>query len=361
MDTPVDQDVLDVLQQIGRSGSAEPGGTHGTAETFRQMARDGLVEKKRRAGQRNQYVMTPKGREALRQGSYMDTETVTSQRNDHDPKGLGLRLAAALRKRLGAVVKLVETRGYRLEGGIWKDSATMTPIPGWDGACYLVFQIKAKQDQYRMVVQVQYGEGQYAGYAVADHPRGTLPFRRAKTVRRFYQWMEADLVDWLGHERVKAMAEKFKPGDTVKYSGKFMKSAGMTSDRGLRGTVEQYGGLGADRTGKGFVWVKWNDGSEAQPIKEMALMKAKASFKAAVPGNLADNTKPMDEAEQAKSVDYLKQAGILPKSEKVKDYPVMTANVKRDVIRTLLKAKQPVLANWAARNLTVAAPGKKKA
>jgi hypothetical protein len=99
--------------------------------------------------------------------------------------------------------------------------------------------------------------------------------------------------------------------------------------------------------------VQWNDEAKPQPIKEMALMKA--SFKAAVPGNLGNNTKLSTEESQEEAVDLLKLGGILPPTEDAADYPVLTASVKRDIIVTLLKQKQRKLATWASVNLTVAA------
>lgn len=80
-----------------------------------------------------------------------------------------------------------------------------------------------------------------------------------------------------------------------------------------------------------------------------------ASFKGAVPGNLADNTKPSTPASQMETVELLKQGGILPPEEKAEDYPVLTAAVKKEIIATLLKRKQPKLAMWASRNLKVQA------
>jgi hypothetical protein len=176
---------------------------------------------------------------------------------------------------------------------------------------------------------------------------------------------------------------KFKPGDKVKYCPRFLKSTGTMSDRGRRGVItdDPTGMPGGD-----FLSVKWNDESEPQPIKEMSLTKAStetvmtaavrrdiyrtlvqqkqtelakqfarqtASFKAAVPGNLADNTKPSTDQSQKHAVDLLKQGGILPETEDPSSYPVLTARVKRDVIVTLLKQRKPTLANWAARNLTI--------
>ena len=152
---------------------------------------------------------------------------------------------------------------------------------------------------------------------------------------------------------------KFNPGDKVKYSAKFLKSAGMMSDRGRRGViVDAPTGMPA---GGGFVSVQWNDEKKPQPIKEMALMKTSASFKGkhraggsfkgAVPGNLSDNTKPSTPESQDYAVKLLKQGGVLPEDEKSVDYPVLTARVKRDIIATLLRRKQPRLATWASRNL----------
>jgi len=252
---------------------------------------------------------------------------------------------------------------------------------------------------------------------------------------------------------------KFKPGDKVKYSGKFLKSAGMVSDRGRLGVVvDAPTGM---PSGGGFISVQWNDEAEPQPIKEMSLMKAsvikttsaseahlrdfmndpkvrqlvkqaknmkkvidktrdprdweplndkfyqpwlrelekktgirniepqmwdveastasalsasvrrdicatlikaghralakrfmkEASFKAAVPGNLGTNTKPSTKQSQKQAVELLKQGGILPPEEKAVDYPVLTARVKKEIIATLLKRKQPKLATWASRNL----------
>lgn len=83
--------------------------------------------------------------------------------------------------------------------------------------------------------------------------------------------------------------------------------------------------------------------------------KAKGSFKAAVPGNLGNNTKPSTKQSQKQAVDLLKQGGILPEGEKASDYPVLTADVKKQIISTLLKRKQPKLATWASRNLKVQA------
>jgi hypothetical protein len=149
-----------------------------------------------------------------------------------------------------------------------------------------------------------------------------------------------------------ATASKFKPGDKVKYSAKFLKSAGMTSDRGRKGVItNDPTGMPA---GRGFVSVKWNDEAASQPIQESALMKTSASFKGAVPGNLGDNTKPSTPESQQYAVDLLKQGGILPPDEKADDYPVLTAQVKREIIATLLRRKQPKLATWASRNLVTA-------
>lgn len=141
---------------------------------------------------------------------------------------------------------------------------------------------------------------------------------------------------------------KFKPGDKVKHSAKFLKSAGMVSDRGRRGVIVD---APTGMSGPGWVSVQWNDETEPQPIKEIALMKTSASFKGAVPGNLADNTKPSTPESQQHAVDLLKQGGILPADEKAEDYPVLTAEVKREIIATLLRRKQPKLATWASRNL----------
>lgn len=80
----------------------------------------------------------------------------------------------------------------------------------------------------------------------------------------------------------------------------------------------------------------------------------KASFKSAVPGNLADNTKPSTKQTQKQAVELLKEGGILPETEKATNYPVLTASVKKEIIATLLIRKQPKLANWAAHNLVVA-------
>ena len=70
-----------------------------------------------------------------------------------------------------------------------------------------------------------------------------------------------------------------------------------------------------------------------------------ASFRGAVPGNLGD-VAPI--GDNAKTVDELKKMGILPASEKAKDYPVLSAKVKREVIKTLLEAGKPTLAQRAA-------------
>lgn len=75
-----------------------------------------------------------------------------------------------------------------------------------------------------------------------------------------------------------------------------------------------------------------------------------ASFKDAVPGNLADNTKTAGEDEQKRSVDYLKRAGILPESEKAKDYPSLAISERREIIATLLKAGRKDLAQRVAVN-----------
>jgi len=83
--------------------------------------------------------------------------------------------------------------------------------------------------------------------------------------------------------------------------------------------------------------------------------KTGGSFKGAVPGNLGDNTKPSTPQSQKQAVDYLKQGGILPPTEQARDYPVLTARTKRDIIAVLLKQKQLKLATWASRNLTTAA------
>lgn len=79
-----------------------------------------------------------------------------------------------------------------------------------------------------------------------------------------------------------------------------------------------------------------------------------SSFKAAVPGNLGNNTKPSTQQSQKQAVDLLKQGGILPPEEKAADYPVLTAQVKKQIIAVLLKRKQPKLATWASRNLVAA-------
>lgn len=76
-----------------------------------------------------------------------------------------------------------------------------------------------------------------------------------------------------------------------------------------------------------------------------------SSFKAAVPGNLGNNTKPSTKQSQKQTVEMLKQGGILPPEEKAVDYPLLTASVKKEIIATLLKRKQPKLATWAAKNL----------
>lgn len=89
--------------------------------------------------------------------------------------------------------------------------------------------------------------------------------------------------------------------------------------------------------------------------KGKVVKKAIASFKGAVPGNLADNTKPNTPQSQKQAVELLKQGGILPEGEKAADYPVLTAQVKKEIIATLLKRKQPKLATWASRNLKVQA------
>jgi hypothetical protein len=142
---------------------------------------------------------------------------------------------------------------------------------------------------------------------------------------------------------------KFKPGDKVKHSAKFLKSAGMVSDRGRRGVIVD---APTGMSGPGWVSVQWNDETEPQPIKEMALMKA--SFKGAVPGNLADNTKPSTPESQDYAVELLKQGGILPEDQNSEDYPVLTASVKREIIATLLRRRQPKLATWASRHLATA-------
>jgi len=73
-----------------------------------------------------------------------------------------------------------------------------------------------------------------------------------------------------------------------------------------------------------------------------------ASFKSAVPGNLGDNTKPADAGEQARTVEELKQGGILPPGEKAGNYPVLTAQHKRQIIATLLNAGENELVNTVA-------------
>lgn len=83
--------------------------------------------------------------------------------------------------------------------------------------------------------------------------------------------------------------------------------------------------------------------------------RARSSFKGAVPGNLGDNTKPSTPQTQKQAVNLLKEGGILPETENAKDYPVLTASLKRDIIKTLLRRKQPKLATWASRNLQVQA------
>jgi len=88
---------------------------------------------------------------------------------------------------------------------------------------------------------------------------------------------------------------------------------------------------------------------QREPVKRMR--RRHASFKGAVPGNLGDNTKPSTPESQQHAVDLLKQGGILPPDENATDYPVLTASVKREIIATLLKRKQPKLATWASRNL----------
>ncbi len=87
----------------------------------------------------------------------------------------------------------------------------------------------------------------------------------------------------------------------------------------------------------------------------------KGSFKAAVPGNLGDNTKPVTRSEQGKVVDYLKKAGVLPKTEKAADYPVLTAKLKRQIIAELLRLRELELVKavtaWPTASFKDAVPG----
>jgi len=92
-----------------------------------------------------------------------------------------------------------------------------------------------------------------------------------------------------------------------------------------------------------------------QRLAKQAQQEAESSFKAAVPGNLADNTKPSTPATQKQAVDLLKQGGILPETEKAVDYPVLTAELKREIVEMLLRGKEQRLATWASRNLVVSA------
>jgi hypothetical protein len=100
----------------------------------------------------------------------------------------------------------------------------------------------------------------------------------------------------------------------------------------------------ADDTGGGSLVAAFRDAAY-----ETTGADAEASFKAAVPGNLADNTKPVTPAEQSKTVEELKRGGILPPGEKSSSYPVLTAKVKRAVIAVLLGAGETKLVNEVMR------------
>lgn len=73
--------------------------------------------------------------------------------------------------------------------------------------------------------------------------------------------------------------------------------------------------------------------------------KPKASFL----GYLKETPTAVTPEEQKKTVNYLKDAGVLPPTEDPKDYPILTAALKREVIATLLQQKETELANHVAR------------
>lgn len=183
---------------------------------------------------------------------------------------------------------------------------------------------------------------------------------------------------WNNQERVSEVLTDEKLADMIKNA----KSAAKASTRKRSATAAGGSGKVIGDKLKGIVDAKRKEVSELQSeIKEiervwkswdfktmvkMGLIDqklakqaedeaAQASFKGAVPGNLADNTKPSTPASQMETVELLKQGGILPPEEKAEDYPVLTAQVKKEIIATLLKRKQPKLAMWASRNLKVQA------
>ena len=129
-----------------------------------------------------------------------------------------------------------------------------------------------------------------------------------------------------------------------------------TFDKGTRYTIYKVTSSDAGAARMPYEYKKGKVVKKAVASTKKRQRKHHASFKGAVPGNLADNTKPSTPASQMQAVELLKQGGILPEDQKPEDYPVLTAQVKREIIATLLKRKQPKLATWASRNLPTRKP-----
>ena len=140
------------------------------------------------------------------------------------------------------------------------------------------------------------------------------------------------------------------------YAGESLEEAldAAMFDSGTRYTVYKVMASDAGDARMPYSWKKGKVVKKATASTRKRQRKHHASFKGAVPGNLSNNTKPSTLDSQMEAVELLKQGGILPEDQKPEDYPVLTAKVKREIIATLLRRKQPKLATWASRNLVTA-------